>query len=34
MPLSSRVEVREAGGETVMTMTALNMIRRRPEAAG
>ena len=32
--LTSRVEVRVAGGEAVMTMTALNMIRRRPDAAG
>ena len=32
--LTSRVEVRVAGGEAVMTMTALNMIRRRPDGAG
>lgn len=32
--LRSRIEVLEAGGSAVMTLTALNMIRRRPDATG
>jgi acyl dehydratase len=32
--LTSRIEVHLADGEAVMTMTGLNMIRRRPEATG
>ena len=32
--LRSRIEVLGAGGSAVMTLTALNMIRRRPDAAG
>jgi len=32
--LLSRIEVLEAGGSAVMTLTALNMIRRRPDATG
>jgi acyl dehydratase len=32
--LRSRIEVLEAGGSAVMTMTALNMIHRRPGATG
>jgi len=32
--LRSRIEVLEAGGSAVMTLTALNMIRRRPHATG
>jgi acyl dehydratase len=32
--LRSRIEVLDAGGSAVMTLTALNMIRRRPDATG
>ncbi len=32
--LRSRIEVLEAGGSAVMTMTTLNMIHRRPDAIG
>jgi acyl dehydratase len=32
--LRSRIEVLEAGGSAVMTLIALNMIRRRPDARG